>query len=243
MITVVIPVWNRASLVGKAVASVLAQTAKDFELIVVDDGSTDGSLDAARAVAGADSRARFLTLEHSGNPGAVNHAGVAAGTGDWIAVVDSDDELLPTALAEVEKAAAQNPGCGVVFTDRLLVLPDGRVVPPPPLPPYSKDGMLAQNLIRHLMVFRRDLYDQVGGFAPAFTYVANYDLALKLSEVTQVVHVPVALYHYRVGSTDSITLKFRKAQAHFANQARYNARVRRGLPIPASLQAALKEKA
>jgi len=243
MITVVIPVWNRAAGVGKAVASVLAQTFKDFELIVVDDGSTDGSLDAARAAAGSDSRARFLSLEHSGNPGVVKHAGISAGTGEWVAVVDSDDEILPRALEEVLKTAAQHPACGVVFTDRVLVTPDGKVIPAPPMPPYSREGMLEVNLIRHLAVFRRDLYDRVGGCDPSMTYAETYDLALKLSEITEVFHLQIALCRYRIGSPDSVTIRFRKAQTAFANLARRNARVRRSLPIPADLVAALKEKA
>jgi len=242
VITIIIPVWNRASLVGAAVASVLGQTHKDLELIVVDDGSTDGSLEAARAAAGADTRVKFLAREHSGRPGVVKHAGIEAGTGEWVAVVDSDDEILPTALEEALGAAALNPGCGVLFTNRLLVTPKGEVAPPP-LPSYSKDGMLAENLIRHLVVFRRDLYEKAGGFDPSFTYASNYDLALKLSEITEVHHLPRALYRYRVGWADSVTLQFRKAQAAFANLARHNAYLRRDLPVPAFLSAALKETA
>jgi glycosyltransferase involved in cell wall biosynthesis len=242
VITIIIPVWNRASLVGPAVASVLGQTHKDLEVIVVDDGSTDGSMEAARAAAGADSRVTFLAREHSGRPGVVKHAGIEAGTGEWVAVVDSDDEILPTALEEVLGAAALNPGCGVLFTNRLLITPKGEVAPPS-LPPYSKNGMLAENLIRHLVVFRRDLYEKAGGFDPSFTYASNYDLALKLSEITEVHHLPRALYRYRVGWADSITVQFRKAQAAFANLARHNAYLRRDLPVPAFLSAAMKEAA
>lgn len=242
MITVVIPVWNRASLVGHAVASVLGQTHKDLELIVVDDGSTDGSLEVARTVAGPDPRVKFLALEHSGHPDAVKHAGIQAGTGEWVAVVDSDDEILPTALTEVLAASGRNPNCGVIFTDRVLITPKGDVTPPP-LPPYSKDGMLSENLMRHLVVFRRDLYEKAGGFDPAFTYAETYDLALKLSELTEVHHLQRPLYRYRVGGADSVTVRFRKAQADFANLARRNAYLRRDLPVPASLSAVLKEKA
>jgi glycosyltransferase involved in cell wall biosynthesis len=172
----------------------------------------------------------------------VKHAGIEAGTGEWVAVVDSDDEILPTALEEALGAAALNPGCGVLFTNRLLITPKGEAAPPP-LPSYSKDGMLAENLIRHLVVFRRDLYEKAGGFDPSFTYASNYDLALKLSEITEVHHLPRALYRYRVGWADSITVQFRKAQAAFANLARHNAYLRRDLPVPAFLSAAMKEAA
>jgi glycosyltransferase involved in cell wall biosynthesis len=229
MITVVIPVWDRAHLVGKAVASVLAQTHRDFELIVVDDGSTDGSLEAAKAAAAGDPRVSFLQIEHTGNPSIVKDTGVRAGSGEWVAVLDSDDTLLQTALAESLQALALHPESGVLYTDRFNVSPDGTRCPDPANGiRYSRDRVLSYGIIFHLVVFRRDLYELVGGFDPSLDYADDYDLNLKLSEVTEVFHLQRPLHLRLVGpGHSSVSESFRVEQIESVKRAQANAIRRR----------------
>lgn len=118
--SVIIPTYNRGYILQQSVNSVLAQTFTDYELIIVDDGSTD---DTARVVwrilesgrAGAD-RIRYFSQEQQGKSAALNH-GVSVAGGEWIAFLDSDDLWLPSKLEWQFRALQQFPACDVCFTD------------------------------------------------------------------------------------------------------------------------------
>src|SRR5438105_308555 len=98
-ISIIIPAYNRADHVGAAVQSVLQQTRTDFEAIVWDDGSTDGTIEAARKAAGDDSRVRVIAGEHAGVSVSIN-AAAKISSGRYLGILDSDDQLEPTALQE-----------------------------------------------------------------------------------------------------------------------------------------------
>ncbi len=103
-VTVALPVYNSAGTLGRAIRSVLDQTFPAFELLVIDDGSTDGSLAVARAVAAEDERVIVVALpQNAGKARAMNHAATIA-RGDWIAVLDADDRYLPGRLAALVEA-------------------------------------------------------------------------------------------------------------------------------------------
>ena len=113
LVSVVMPVFNAASYLAETIESILCQTLPDFEFIIVDDGSTDGSVDLIRRHAAQDSRIRPLFGEHRGH-GAAANAGIALARGDFIARMDSDNLALP------EKLATQ-----LAWMDRAGVEPDG----------------------------------------------------------------------------------------------------------------------
>src|SRR4051812_20201169 len=93
-VSVVIPIYNRAQFIGEAVSSVLASTYEDFELLLIDDGSTDDSLDIASRVAGGDPRLRIVELPHGGVAVARN-TGLREAAGELIANLDADDAMFP----------------------------------------------------------------------------------------------------------------------------------------------------
>lgn len=115
-ISVVIPCYNRAGLIARAVASAVAQSHVPHEVIVVDDGSTDGSADVAASLPGP---VRVLRQANSGASAARN-AGIASATGDWVAFLDSDDEWHPDKLRLQLDAAARFPDAKLVFCDTLV---------------------------------------------------------------------------------------------------------------------------
>ena len=99
-VSVIIPTYNRADLLGDAIGSVLAQSYQDFELIVADDGSTDHTAEImAEAIASYGSRIRYLVLPHRGQPAAPRNSALAVATGEYISFLDSDDLYLPNKLA------------------------------------------------------------------------------------------------------------------------------------------------
>lgn len=126
LLSVVIPVHNRATLVRRAVASILRQPGPSCEIVVVDDGSTDGSLEAALAEGGG--RVRGVALNPNRGVGAARNAGVAAAQGEWVVFLDSDDELTADALAVIaHHAQAAEPDVAKLFLR--CRLPDGSLSP------------------------------------------------------------------------------------------------------------------
>jgi glycosyltransferase involved in cell wall biosynthesis len=115
LFSVVIPTFNRARLVGRAIASVLAQTLPDFEILVVDDGSTDDTRHAVERV--GDPRVRLIALPRNRGAAAARNAGIAAARGELISLLDSDDEYEPTFLEKTRAAlAGSDPGVGFCWT-------------------------------------------------------------------------------------------------------------------------------
>jgi glycosyltransferase involved in cell wall biosynthesis len=143
LVTIVLPTHNRAHLIGRAVRSVLAQTHPQFELIVVDDGSTD---DTREVVAGfGDPRIRYLHNERASGPAAARNAGIrAAGPSRYIAFIDDDDEWLPHKLERQMAVFAAGPpdlgavGCGRIDFD------GGREVQVPELRGFLFEDLLAR---------------------------------------------------------------------------------------------------
>src|ERR1044072_4490876 len=113
MFSVVIPVWNKRDTIAAAVASVLAQSCGDFELIVVDDGSTDGSMAGWRAF--DDPRLRTVAQANAG-PGPARNRGIEEAGHDWIAFLDADDLWLPDHLAELARIRGACPEAGLIGT-------------------------------------------------------------------------------------------------------------------------------
>ena len=113
MFSVVIPLWNKRHTIAATVAAALAQSWRAFELIVVDDGSTDGSMD--RLARFDDSRIRRLAQPNAG-PGAARNLGIQAAAHDWIAFLDADDVWLPGHLAELNRLRTRHPNAGLIGT-------------------------------------------------------------------------------------------------------------------------------
>ena len=124
-ISVVIPCYNRVGLIARAVASAMAQSHRPHEIIVVDDGSTDGSADVAAGLCGP---IQVLRQANAGAAAARN-AGIAVATGDWVAFLDSDDEWHPDKLRLQLAAAARFPDTQLVFCDTLVRTPSTVVMP------------------------------------------------------------------------------------------------------------------
>src|SRR5690606_34148515 len=179
--------------------SVRDQTTGDWEHVVVDDGSTRP--DVARLLseaAAADPRVRVVTRAASGGIVAASSDALAAATGELIALLDHDDVLEPDALAAIDAAFAAGDDVDVVYSDHDMIRADGRYVTPSYKPDWSPERLRSQNYITHLLVARRALVDEVGGFREGYDGAQDHDLALRLGErARRVAHVPRVLYHWR----------------------------------------------
>lgn len=120
LISIIITAYNRENYLSQAIASVLAQTYRDFELLMWDDGSSDRSLEIAHNYAKRDCRIRVVVAEHQGTAAALKAATVKT-SGTYLGWVDSDDLLAPTALAETVRILDKYPKIGMVYTDYFLI--------------------------------------------------------------------------------------------------------------------------
>lgn len=127
MFSIVMPVWNKRPYLTHAVAGVLAQSRPGFELIAVDDGSTDGSLDLLRGF--SDPRIRIIVQANAG-PGGARNTGIEAARHNWIAFLDADDLWLPDHLAELDRVRARHPGAGLIGTGFVSCRRDGAFATP-----------------------------------------------------------------------------------------------------------------
>ena len=211
LVSIVIPVYNRQRYLGIAVESVIWQTYKDWELIISDDGSTDGSLEIAQNFAAHDPRIRVLTNadrpEDDTNRGAANAliAGFDAARGKYIGQLDSDDLLEQQAIELSVAALEANPNWGMVYSNYVDIDENGQKLRPGwrCSIPYSKDSLLTVFMTFHFRMMRKTVYQKVGGFRIEFDRIEDYDICMRLSEIVQIGKIDNLLYQYREHS-DSI---------------------------------------
>lgn len=171
LFSVAMPAYQAQDVVARAVESVLAQTFDDWELVVVDDGSTDATSDVVRRYVQADPRVRLVRQENAGC-GAARNTAVLASTGRFVLRFDADDELLPEYLERMAAFISANPGYDLYSCNGWHVAPDGSRSSARPGPFYeqersfSLEEMFAANHIFTIAVFSREVFDRIGGIRP-----------------------------------------------------------------------------
>ena len=166
-VSVIVPCYNLAAFLPEALDSVLNQRFQDWECIVVDDGSTDDSVDVATRFVEADSRFKLLTQANSGVSRARNH-GVAASKGNYILFLDADDILLPHYM-EIAVSILDHNNHVKVVSGQAEQFGEGIETKLRDIPPFSMEQLIAQNCIYVTSFIRRDAFDRAGGFCEDFT--------------------------------------------------------------------------
>jgi glycosyltransferase involved in cell wall biosynthesis len=190
--SVVMPAYDSARTIRSAIASVLAQTRADLELIVCDDGSTDETAALVEEIAAEDGRLRLLRRAHKGLPAARN-AGIAASCGRLVSFLDSDDLWMPGYLETVARALEESPEAGFAYTDAWVLHDKTKRIHrrtelesrPPPPPGASLDQVLSTLASHNFLVVgavtvRRAVLDEVGMFDPSLRSLEDYDLWLRI---------------------------------------------------------------
>ncbi len=234
LVSVVMPAFNAAATVRRAVRSVLAQTYRDFELIVVDDGSTDATAAEVHAAANGDERVRVLELRHGGIVRALNE-GIGAARGELIARMDADDEMRPHRLEAQVALLAERPDVGVVgclvefggdredacgyalHVDWLNSLRE---------PDEIALHRFVESPVAHPSVtFRRELVDRLGGYLDS-DEPEDYELWLRWMDAgVRFAKVPEVLLRWNDSPTRMSRTSVRYARdAFYACKGRYLAR-------------------
>lgn len=228
-ISIIMTVYNQERYLAPAIKSVLIQTRPEFELLIWDDGSTDRSVEIARNFAQIDQRVRLVAAAHLGRAHSLK-AAIQQTTSPYFGLVDSDDLLAPTALEETFAVLDARPEIGLVYTDYQVIDKDNQLLGYGQRSsiPYSKERLLVDFMIFHFRLLRREVYEQVGGINEEFERAQDYDLCLRLSEVTNVEHLAKPLYYYRQHSL-SVSHTQRVEQILASQNAINQALQRRGL--------------
>lgn len=233
LISIVVPTYNTRPWMFYAMRrSVENQTYANWEICIADDASPDRSVVTLAKEWAADDpgRVRFVALDTNRGISGASQAALELATGDYVALLDHDDELTPDALAEVARALTENPDADFLYTDEDKVAIDGRYYDAFFKPAWSPDLMLSMMYTGHLAVFRRSVLQDVGGFRPGYDGSQDYDLVLRVTERTdRIYHLPKVLYHWRaVPGSAAATLDAKPYALEAARRAIQDAVGRRG---------------
>jgi GT2 family glycosyltransferase len=230
-ISVVMPVYNTPAIfLEEAVASLRAQVYRNWELIAVDDGSTQLHVrPLLEKLRDQDPRITLFYMPANEGIVAASNAGLRIAGGEIIALLDHDDWLEPDALFEIAKAALA--GGDFIYTDEDKVDEAGYFSQPFFKPDWDSDGLLSCNYCCHFTAIKRSLIEEIGGFRAGFDGAQDYDLILRATEkARKIVHIPRAVYHWRITAQSTAHRASAKPEAITAGaRALSDAIKRRGL--------------
>lgn len=208
LFSVLMPVFNTpAAWLTRAIESVRAQAYPRWELCIADDASTAPHVrPLLERAASEDPRIKVVFRETNGHIAAASNSALELATGEWIALLDHDDELAPHALFEIASLLRERPALDLIYSDEDKIDADGRRHTPYFKPEFLPDLFTSQNYLTHLIAYRAAVVREIGGFRTGYEGSQDWDLALRfVAQITpeRIAHIPKILYHWRAipGST------------------------------------------
>ena len=202
-VSVIVPTYNRAHLVTETIDSILAQTFKDFELIVIDNESGDNTEEVIRSY--TDERIRYFRHQNNGLVAVNRNYGISKANGEYIAFCDDDDLWMPEKLERQVKLLDLNKELGLVYSNSYIMDANGNLERDTLL---SKSKLFRGNVFDKLfqgnfipmltVVIRREVLSKVGGFSPKYIIAQDYDLWLRIAEYYPIDFTEEPLAKYRI---------------------------------------------
>jgi glycosyltransferase involved in cell wall biosynthesis len=201
-ISIILPTYNTPEkYLRECIESVLSQYYGNWELCIADDCSKKQHVKRIlKEYAARDSRIKVRFRSKNGHISRASNTALAMATGEWIALLDHDDELRPHALYHVAKAINANTQAKLIYSDEDKLSPDGVRSGPYFKCDWNYELFLSHNLITHLGVYDAKLMREIGGFRSGYDGAQDYDLALRFVariKHDQIIHIPHVLYHWR----------------------------------------------
>ena len=234
-ISIAMPVYNvEEKWLRLCIDSILNQVYTNWELCMADDASTDPNVKKILTeYQQLDERIRVVFREQNGHISEATNSALAIATGEFVALLDNDDELAINAFYEVVKVLNENPELDLIYSDEDKIDMDGNRSDPAFKPDWSPDLLLGTNYISHLGVYRRSILEEIGGFRKGYEGSQDYDLVLRFTEKTtkeRIKHIPKVLYYWRMLPTSTAVDQGSKGYAFEAGlRAVQDALVRRGI--------------
>jgi len=208
--SIILPTYNTpAKWLRLCLDSVLKQSYSNWELCIADDCSTERHVSTIlKKYAAKDARIKVVFREKNGHISEASNSALALATGDFIALLDHDDELHPEALTSVFNAIKENPQWKIIYTDEDKISAKGKRSSPYFKPDWNPELFFGQNFFCHLGIYSRNLINLIGGFRVGYEGSQDWDLVLRCMEritSSEIGHIRKILYHWRIipGSTAS----------------------------------------
>nr|WP_156249547.1 glycosyltransferase family 2 protein [Enterococcus faecium] len=210
LISIAMPVYNvEIKWLEKCIDSVINQTYDNWELCISDDASTDPKIKKClEAYEKKEPRIKVVFRKENGHISLATNSALEIATGEFIALLDNDDELPPHALFEVVKVLNERPELDVIYSDEDKIDAEGNRFDPHFKADWSPDTLMGNNYISHVSVYRSSIVKSLGGFRKGYEGSQDYDLVLRVTEQIpedHIYHIDKVLYHWRTipGSTAS----------------------------------------
>ncbi len=220
LVSVVLPVYNGADYICGAVESVLAQTYRDFELIIVNDGSTDGSGEIARGYAEKCQNVKYIEFDRNRKLPAALNAGFEAAEGEFYTWISHDNIMLPEFLKIMTDELRKNQSAAMVYANMRIIDENGKIRRGHgwyELPPMSGNVMLPEstaelndvpnNTVGAAFLYRAKAADFLGGYDEKRFGIEDYDYWMRMNEIFDIIHseykAPVYLYRFHKNSLTS----------------------------------------
>lgn len=230
-VSVIIPTYNRAQVISRAIRSVLSQTYSDFELIIVDDASKDGTEEVVKRF--RDPRITYFRNRVNMGGNAARNRGIRLAKGKYVAFLDDDDEWLPTKLSKQTSLLSKLPrSVAVVYAGYKVLGESGRAfgVVSPRCEGYIFDELKERNCIgaTSTAMVRKEVFDEVGGFDEELPYNEDWDMWLRVARYHEFRYVLQPLVNYYLSTISlsrnaparirGIELFFSKHKQHFSSK-------------------------
>jgi glycosyltransferase involved in cell wall biosynthesis len=208
LISIVVPVYNpEKALLIECIESVINQSYPNWELCLADDKSPKAHVrEVLEEYAAKDKRIKPVFRKKNGHISAASNSALEVATGEWVALLDHDDELHEHALYHVVKSLNDKPKTELVYSDEDKIDQSGNRIHPHFKSDWNLDLLYSQNYVSHLGVYKTEIINKIGGFRLDYEGSQDYDLLLRYSreiDHANIVHIPKVLYHWRMveGST------------------------------------------
>jgi len=217
LISIITPVYNiDPKILKKTIDSVINQIYENWEMCICDDGSSNkGTVNYLKSIEGVDKRIKIIYSEKNGGISIASNKALSIANAEYVAFLDHDDTIEPNALYEIVKLLNHHPDADLIYTDEDKINIKEKRFDPFFKPDFSIDLLLSMNYIIHLLIIKKLLINQIGGFRKEFDGSQDYDLILRVVEKTnKIYHIPKVLYHWRTLESSAANSIYSKPYAY-----------------------------
>lgn len=232
LFSIIMPVYNPPiEMLERAIESIQQQIYSNWELCIADDASTDPRVRLILThLSNADHRIKVVYRKENGHISEASNSAISIANGDFIVLMDNDDEIPEHALYWLAKTVNENPRAAIIYSDEDKIDIDGNRSGPYFKTDWNIYLFRSHNMISHLGVYLRSLVSEVGGFRVGFEGSQDYDLALRCIEKVssdQILHIPKVLYHWRIHAGSTALSSDEKPYAQTAGERALNEHLQR----------------